>query len=363
MKLLFVIGDISGSGGTERVTIEIASALALEGYDVSILSLFGPAEPWFEVPTTISLFSAGLSPVRGNLYRALTVMRCLWSNANTSCASVVILVDTILFAFCIPWVRRVSFKIVCWEHFNLGTSHGSLVRGWARWAASRWSDCIVVLTKRDANSWQNRYKLIARVQSIANPVTSFPEQSLVSCATLQGSPVVLAVGRLTFEKGFDLLLRAWAQLASLRGNWNLRIVGDGKEKARLCELAEELNVRDSVFFVGQVKNVSLEYRKASIYVLSSRWEGLPMSLLEAQHFGLPSLAFDCPTGPREVLVGGGGLLVPPGDIHGLAASLVRMMTNPDLRVQLSHAAVENSRRFSRESVIRDWELLLSALTS
>ena len=88
-----------------------------------------------------------------------------------------------------------------------------------------------------------------------------------------------------------------------------------------------------------------------------------MSLLEAQYFGLPCLAFDCPTGPREVLVGGAGLLVPPGDIHGLAASLVRMMTSPDLRVQLSHAAVKNARRFSRESVIHDWELLLSTFTS
>jgi glycosyltransferase involved in cell wall biosynthesis len=104
-----------------------------------------------------------------------------------------------------------------------------------------------------------------------------------------------------------------------------------------------------------------EYRAASLYVMSSRWEGLPMTLLEAQHFGLPSVSTDCPTGPREVLSGGSGRLVRSEDPQALAEGLAELMTNLAERSEMARAATDNARRYRPEGIRREWEALFAEL--
>ncbi|MDT0619872.1 glycosyltransferase family 4 protein [Salinisphaera sp. P385] len=361
MKLLFVIGDISAYGGTERVTTEIAAALAEAGHEVSILSLFGPADPWFDMPDEIRVKSAGLEPAGGSLRRAAAISRSLKSEARSSGADAMILVDTILFAFCVPWAWRSSAKVICWEHFNLTTSHGTRMRDLARLAASRLSDRVVVLTERDAEAWREKYRITDRVQAIWNPIPRFPETGDSSPRQEDSRAIALAVGRLTRQKGFDVLLRAWALIGSAREGWLLRIVGGGEEETALKALAAELGVEDSVVFVGQVRDVASEYRAASLYVMSSRWEGLPMTLLEAQHFGLPSVSTDCPTGPREVLSGGSGRLAVPEDPQALAEGLADVMRDAGKRAAMADAAGENAQRYRPEGIRKEWEAMLRGL--
>lgn len=361
MKLFFVIGDISAYGGTERVTTEIAAALAQAGHEVSILSLFGPAEPWFDMPDEVRVKAAGLEPAGGSLRRAAAISRCLKNEARSSGADAMILVDTILFAFCISWSWRAPVKIVCWEHFNLTTSHGTRMRDLARSAASRLSDKVVVLTERDAEAWREKYRITDRVQSIWNPIPRFPVDDASSPGREDRPAIALAVGRLTREKGFDILLRAWALIGPARDGWMLRIVGGGEEEAALKALAAELGIHDSVVFVGQVRDVASEYRVASLYVMSSRWEGLPMTLLEAQHFGLPSVSTDCPTGPREVLSGGSGRLVVPEDPQALADGLTGLIRDPDVRLGMACAAKENALRYRPQEIRRQWESMFGKL--
>lgn len=361
MKLLFVIGDISAYGGTERVTTEIAAALAEAGHEVVILSLFGPATPWFDMPDEICVKSPGLEPAGGSLRRAAAISRCLKREACVSGIDAMILVDTILFAFCVPWVWRSMVKVVCWEHFNLTTSHGSRMRDLARLAASWLSDKVVVLTERDAAAWRGKYRIADRVQTIWNPIPRFPGNYVASPYQEDGPAIALAVGRLTREKGFDILLRAWALVGSARGGWVLRIVGGGEEEAALKSLAAELGIDDTVVFVGQVRDVAIEYRAASLYVMSSRWEGLPMTLLEAQHFGLPSVSTDCPTGPREVLSGGSGRLVDSEDPRALADGLTDIITHSGKRAAMADAARRNARRYQREGIRKEWEEMLGGL--
>jgi glycosyltransferase involved in cell wall biosynthesis len=253
------------------------------------------------------------------------------------------------------WSRA---RFVCWEHFNLTTEHGSRFRKLARKAAARWSDAIVVLTERDAEAWRRRFALDERVQAIWNPIPHFDEQP---SALAERDRIVLAVGRLTEQKGFDVLLRGWQQLADARSDWALRIVGSGEDEAMLKRLADELSVTDSVVFSGQTKAVASEYRAASIYAMSSRWEGLPMTLLEAQYFGLPSVSTDCETGPREVLAGGSGLLAPVDDVSALASALAQLMNDPELRERLGRAALQNAALYDPANIRRAWVELLNRL--
>lgn len=361
VKLLFVVGDISAFGGTERVTTEMAAAFAEAGHEVSILSLFGPAEPWFDMPDAVEVKSAGLEPASGSMRRAAAISRCLKAEAHMSGADAMILVDTILFVFCLPWVWRSPVKVICWEHFNLTTSHGTRMRDLARLGASRLSDKVVVLTERDAEAWREKYRITDRVQAIWNPVPRFPKGEPVGISTPNGPLVALAVGRMTRQKGFDLLLRAWAQLGQARDGWVLRIVGDGEERTVLISLAEELAIEDAVVFVGQMRDVACEYRNASLYVMSSRWEGLPMTLLEAQHFGLPSVSTDCPTGPHEVLSGGSGRLVESEDPKALADGLAELLLQPEKRAEMAAAARETAQRYEPAGVRREWERLFACL--
>ncbi|MCI5114948.1 MAG: glycosyltransferase family 4 protein [Candidatus Electrothrix sp. AW1] len=361
MKLLFVVGDISACGGTERATVEIASALSETEHDVTVLSLFGPADPFFKLSDKVRICSTGLKEAQKSIRRSVLISKALYSNCFAYQAEAMILVDTILFAFCLPWLPLSRTCIICWEHFHLGTDHGSKFRNIARCAASKLSKRIVVLTERDADAWRDKYGIRDRVQAIWNPVPRFSitETERETCSI--ESCVVLAVGRLTYQKGLDVLLKAWELLGSDKSGWRLRIVGDGEEYAKLIRLAKELEIVDSVVVAGQSKKIENEYRNASIYVMSSRWEGLPMTLLEAQRFGLPCVSTDCMTGPREILSCNNGLLVPVEDPVALAQGLKKVMENPELRRRFSHAALQNVDRYDVETVGNQWGLLLSKL--
>ena len=361
MKLLFIIGDISAYGGTERVTTEIAAVLAQAGHEVSILSLFGPAEPWFDMPEAVQVRSAGLKQAGRSPLRAVAISRFLKKEARASGADAMILVDSILFAFCAPWSWRSQTKVICWEHFNLTTSHGTRMRELARLAASRLSDRVVVLTERDAIAWRKRYRISDRVQAIWNPVPRFPESDQAETRAPGDLLVALAVGRLTRQKGFDLLLRAWARVGRAREGWMLRIVGGGEEEDTLKELAADLDIEDLVVFVGQVRDMAAEYVAADLFVMSSRWEGLPMTLLEAQHFGLASIATDCPTGPSEILSGGSGHLVEPENPDALAEGLVLLMTQPKKRAAMSLEARQNARHYQPEAIRLEWISLFKSI--
>jgi glycosyltransferase involved in cell wall biosynthesis len=361
MKLLFVIGDVSATGGTERVTAEIVRALSESGHQVELLSLFGPVTPYFDIPPAVAVRSAGLPQARGSLRRFAAISRRLYRECRASHPDVVVLVDTILFAFCLPWLPLARTKMVCWEHFNLSTRHGARLRELARLTASKLSHRVVVLTERDAAAWRFRFRVADRVVAIWNPIPQFGATGTPSERSDEAR-VVLAVGRLTHQKGFDVLLHAWHALDRARAGWSLRIVGAGEDRAKLELLAGELGIANSVVFVGQTRNVAEEYRKASVYVMSSRWEGLPMTLLEAQHFGLPSVATDCMTGPREVLSCGSGLLVPVEDSAALAHGMVRVMKDGALRERFSRLALENAQRYDVQAVRAKWDSMLCEIT-
>lgn len=215
-------------------------------------------------------------------------------------------------------------------------------------------DRFVTLTREDLGYWGNPAGGVV----IPNFLPAFPANpSALSART------VLAVGRYTYQKSFDRLIRAWAA-AEVPDGWKLRIVGDGEEREALSELAGELGVGGTVLLDGPCADMDAVYREASVLALSSRYEGLPMVLLEAQAYGIPAVAFDCQCGPSDVISDGeSGLLVPQGDILGLAQALETLMSNEPLRRKMGAAALAESRRWDRDTVMKQWTSLFEDILS
>ena len=166
------------------------------------------------------------------------------------------------------------------------------------------------------------------------------------------------------HKGFDLLVEAFAIVHARHPDWTLTIFGAGPWRQRLTAQRDALGLTGTVHFPGVRRTLDGELAASSLFVLSSRAEGLPMVLLEAMSTGLPVVAFDCPTGPAEVIEHGiTGLLVPPKDVNGLASALADLIEDRDRRRAMGAAAFESSRRYFMPAVCDSWERLFGELNA
>lgn len=207
-----------------------------------------------------------------------------------------------------------------------------------RGIAYRSAKHIISLTQEDLP----KYKAIGQASCIYNPVIP-PKRPVFSCLE---SKTVLAMGRLDAQKGFDLLIKAWAIVNAKHPDWTLKIVGDGREKNKLQELIAQSGLEQSVYMEPSTSNVFLKFTEASLFVLSSRYEGFCLVMIEAMSAGLPVVAFDCQTGPKEVLSTGGGFLVASEDYLGLAKMISHYIESPQIWKDLSLKSIETSKRFS-----------------
>ena len=167
------------------------------------------------------------------------------------------------------------------------------------------------------------------------------------------------MGRLTHQKGYDLLIEAWAKIAQSLPDWKITIVGIGEDEQMLKKMAKDNNVQDSIHFVGQQKNMDSFYREASFFCMSSRFEGLPMVLLEAQNYGLPIVSFDCDTGPAELVNTNNGILVEKENIDQLSLAILEIinLNRSDYNKMLDNSIL-SSKEFNIEKIIIRWEELL-----
>ena len=172
---------------------------------------------------------------------------------------------------------------------------------------------------------------------------------------------VLAAGRLTRQKGFDWLIPAWAQVEAKHPDWKLRICGEGNWRERLEAQVAEHGLQN-LEMPGSCADMADQMSNASIFALSSRFEGFPLILCEAMSKGMAPVAFDCPTGPAEMIRDGeNGLIVPLGDIDGFAAALLRMIEDDELRHRCGPAAAETGRNFKMDAIGPMWDELFREL--
>ncbi|MEF2146461.1 MAG: glycosyltransferase, partial [Desulfovibrionaceae bacterium] len=195
-----------------------------------------------------------------------------------------------------------------------------------------------------------------RLATIPNPV--IPPPFLGEAPELPPR-TVLAVGRIAPQKGYDVLLDAFAQVSATHPQWRLCIAGGGGPTDSLKSQAKSLGIDDNVRFLGAVRDVGGLLRQAEIYVMSSRYEGFPNALCEAMASGLPCVSSDCPSGPAEIIEHEvNGLLVPNANAEALASALRRLMDDPGLRKRLAAKAAELTASFSENRIMDLWEDLL-----
>ena len=216
---------------------------------------------------------------------------------------------------------------------------------------------LVVLAEESLSCFDAEVRKQGRV--IPNAVLPPPKTPSTEIARHRtGEKVLLAMGRLAYEKGFDLLLHAFAKIASKHPSWSLNVFGQGPLRPELKALADELGLNERVRFPGFTYQPYDTMRRADLFVLSSRLEGFPNVLLEAMACGLPVVSFACPTGPSYIVRDGtDGLLAPPLDVTTLTKHLDRLMGDDAERKRLAGRAPEVTERFSVRRVMGLWESL------
>jgi len=347
------------------MNLRLARQLQSRDYPVRLLTLF--KRPWFE-----PLDPFGLDVVRLNMRgwnKPLAVLRLL------------------------PWVRQADIVIggvedaatnygwlaatlggkpfIAWTHTSL-SEHIQRIQRLDRWISLqvrrrlRW---MVFPSHGALESMQQvlgethhqrtHWRIIENfLDPLPTPSPQPPDLQLFS------KPVVLGIGRLSAEKAFDRLIRAHAVLRARGFDHHLIILGEGPLRQMLESEAQRLGVGETVFLPGHVHNVADWLAHATVFALSSRYEGFGLVLLEALACGTPAVAMDCPSGPREILaLGQAGILVPEGDEVAFQEALARLLSSPKLRAHYAQAGRERARHYAPERILPQWEALLAEIAA
>lgn len=353
--ICFFIGNLNLCGGTERVSTVIANELSKQNYRIIFLNLYEGNKPFFPLSENIelySLFSEKISFSKNYISVVLQLRKFIkQKNIDT-----LISVETLITIFSIPATLFLKVKHICWEHFNFTVDLGVKLRRISRYMAALFCDYIITLTETDKKIWNRKTIHRAKIISIHNPssfikTTHEPQFS---------NKTIIAVGRYTYQKGFDMLVKAWATVNAQAKDWKLKIIGDGNEKEKIISLVKGKNLESSIELIPSTDQINHYYETASFYCLSSRFEGLGIVLLEAQSYNLPVVSFNCLAGPSEIIENGeNGILVEPNNINHLAEAILHLITNPDLFQQMvNNLQYKDDKTFSIEYIMNQWRTIL-----
>ncbi|MEA2412770.1 MAG: hypothetical protein QOC77_3331 [Thermoleophilaceae bacterium] len=364
-----------GMGGTIRTTMNLAFYLASKGYEIVFVSVgrqrdepfFGAMPPGVSILTLDDKREEMLPGRRHPIHRWMREQPSLMMHPDDiGFRGFNLWVDyqlvkalrrkTGFFITTRPGLNLVSALLsppglvrIGQEHMHLRDHPEDLQK--AMTTEYRKLTTLAVLTEGDRKRYRKHLDKKVPVVHIPNAVRDMGvEQADLSAKT------VLAAGRLARQKGYDRLIKAWAQVAPEHPDWHLRICGNGPKHARLEELIGEFGLEESVTLAGPARDMGAEMAKASIFALSSRWEGLPLVLMEAMSVGMGVVSFDCPTGPAELIDDHeNGLLISPKTIANFAAGLREMIEDEGLRRRCAAAARETAAEYSMDSIGPHWE--------
>ena len=389
-KIRFLIMNAYTVGGTITTTFMMAGELAKRGHDVEIISVYRlrAPKPALAVPPGVQLrcltdltkatkqrLAASRDPVSRLRHWLLNRPSRLISSNDYRYENFSLLTDVNLLRFLAsvkegilistrPGLNLLVARLAPTHVVRVGQDHVNL-QSYLRALRVQMQmfyprlDMVSALTPATARKYRKMLPKKVRVEVFPNAV---PE--LNGARSKLDAKVVIAAGRLTRQKGFDLLLPAWRELAQRYPDWKLEIFGDGRERESLQAQIDELGIGSSVRLAGYSSQLHEELARASLYVMSSREEGFPMVLIEAMGVGLPAVSVDCDTGPRDIITDGvDGYVVPQGDWPALIARMGELMDDPAKRRSFGAAAQHVTERYEAAAIAERWETVLAELVA
>lgn len=358
-KICFFSGDITRSGGTERAAVMIAGYLEKRGFEVMILSIVRQNEQmFFELPKNIQCYVLSASkkwkkPGPGYIPLVPKLRRFLKEHRP----EIVIDVDTILDILTVPASVGLPIKLVAWEHFGYAQPWPfpyKIIRMYMSRFTAKHADNIVMLTKRGMDYCMQHLGRRDRISVIPNPMLFSHEDW-----RRPREKMLVTAGRLTHVKGIDFLGELAPRILDSHKDWKWYVLGEGEERAFLENIRDKYGLEGRLILTGNVSDVEPYLLRASVYVMTSRAEGLPMCLLEAAGCGTVSVSFDIPTGPAEIIDDGvNGFLVSPFDIEEMEKKIEVLMDNEELREEFCKNTAQIREKYKAECIIRLWEKLL-----
>lgn len=363
-RLLFVLPNLDG-GGAQRVTLSLLRALDPARYELSLLVLKGPGALSPYVPSQVRVIRDRWWQRAGLLGARLAVM------FHGRRHDLIVAALEMRTTFC---VHRAALYLgkpaILWVHIAFGMWAKGLGARQLRRSRAAYRDIAHVVfvaegARRSMAEWLGfegaHWRVIPNpftAASYAGPAAQGPFAELRQ--RMGRRQTLIGIGRLEGRKGFDLLIEAAGRLVHEGIDVDVVILGEGKLREELAEKARALGIGDRVFMPGFVHDPLEWLSAASVYVLSSRLEGLPTTIIEAMTVGTPVVATDCPSGPRELLDGGRtGVLVPMDDVDALCQGIRRVLQDPALRARLVEAGRQRACDFEPVQVAAQWEQLLA----
>ena len=362
MRICFFLGGFIGAGGIGRVTSVLSNALAKnEDHEIYTLSYSLPQKPAvyqldenvrqdFLLPTAVGMKNAILQGAVGKLVQYLKQNKI----------EVLIACGSLFYPLAIMACKQTRTKCICWEHTapHVVTDHAFQMQ--SRIFGARRSAANVLITRAAKEEYDSKIAKKGKNLTIYNPI----DEKAVEAAREydKNSRKIISVGRLSYQKNYEQLLSVANAVLSKRSDWTWDIYGDGEQHDQLAEIIKGYGMEDRITLKGQVSDIYDRYGEYSFIVLLSRYEGFPMTLLEASANGLPMVSFDVRTGPNEIIDNGrNGYLLPFGDENGAANAIDSLMTNEELRVRMALASRQSADQFKLSKITSQWKELFDSL--
>ena len=366
-KIILLMTNLVG-GGADRVTLNLAEDWSRQGAEVVLVTLMAADGDAYSVPAGVRRVALGFAGkrrslvdlLRNNIAPVVAVRRMLRAERPDVAIGI-----TTVAAVALALARTGGGLAIGAEHGHTPVAHYGWIWEWVRRYAYIRLDAVVALTAETASLLERRTragKIVVIPNAIFLPVVEGEPRLAVGDVVAPGRKMLLAVGRFVAQKGFDRLVDVFGQVAGRYPDWDLVILGEGALRGALEAQVARLGLGARVFLPGHAGNVADWYRAADVFVLSSRWEGFGMVLIEAMAHGCSVVSVDCDVGPRDMIRDGvDGLLVRQDDGLALAEGLERLMGDAALRARLAARAGEVCERFAPERVRGMWEGLFDAL--
>lgn len=354
-KIVFVVSYLA-SGGSERVIATLANSFVDIGYSVSLVyfkkksdfySLDNRINKYYlDIPSNSNNFILGLKNTRIRILKLREQIKQINPDAVISFMTD-INVLTILAA------RKTDIPVIISERSNPYKSKFPYRWKIAARFVYKYADKLVLQT----SAVKEYYKKTEdqKIEIIPNPLKG------IKLKSRKKENVIIGVGRLEYPKGFDMLIQAFIK-SKAKENWKLLIAGEGSEKESLQRIIDDNEVQSKVKLIGLQKSIDELYSSASIFVLSSRYEGYPNSLAEAMSAGLPCISFDCDFGPAEMIRNNkNGILVDTGNTEKLANEIDRLAFDESMRNKIGENAIEIRQKLDQAVVREKWESIIDRL--